>query len=323
MFRSPLPLAIAALLTCSLLGACSQPTAPVQAPAQAPPVAPAAPSSTDIAKDIQNQGVHRFRIGTLEAFALRDGTIDVQNDGQTFGIGEPVAEVSALLAAAGQPTDVLHLDIQPLLVRSGAQVLLFDTGAGDASFAKGGHVVDALRDAGVAPGDVTDIFISHKHADHVGGLLDKTGALQFPNATVHLTSNEWKALQADASVSALATAVAPKLKAFEPGAELVPGVVRAVADAGHTSGHSAYEIASGADRLLYLGDTAHHFVVSVQKPEWTVAFDEDAPAAERQRRALLQRAADEKLRVYAVHFPFPGLGHVQAKGEAFAWVPED
>jgi hypothetical protein len=66
----------------------------------------------------------------------------------------------------------------------------------------------------------------------------------------------------------------------------------------------------------------HHFVVSVQRPEWTVAYDENAALAQTRRRALLQRAADDNMRVYAVHFPFPGLGRIKAQDGNFAWVPE-
>ena len=39
-------------------------------------------------------------------------------------------------------------------------------------------------------------------------------------------------------------------------------------------------------------------------------------------RAMLQKAADEDLRVYAVHFPFPGLGRVRKQGADFVWIPE-
>ncbi|NUO76015.1 MAG: MBL fold metallo-hydrolase [Lysobacter sp.] len=266
--------------------------------------------------------MHRFKIGALDAVALKDGDIDVVNDEKTFAIGQSAQDVDALLSAAGQPTDVLHLSMQPLLVRSGAKVLLFDTGAADASFARGGRLPASLREAGVEPSQVTDIFISHQHQDHVGGLLTREGKLAFPNATVHLSAPEWDSLKGDQGAAALVAAITPKVAAFKPGAQLIPGVVTAVAVDGHTPGHSAYEIASGDQRLLYIGDTAHHFVISVQRPEWTVQYDGDAPLAQTSRRALLQRAADGKLRVYAVHFPFPGLGHVQAKGEGFEWVPE-
>lgn len=319
MTRTVLPALLSAALASAMLVACNKPQPAADAGTPTPPPAmPVDPASAAPA----TADVHAFRIGALQAYALKDGDIDAANDGKTFAIGEPIAAVSALLAAAGQPTDVLHLSLQPLLVRSDDRVLLFDTGAADASFARAGKLPASLRAAGVEPAQVTDIFISHKHADHVGGLVAKDGTLAFPNATVHLSAPEWQALQGESDAAALVAAIAPKVAAFAPGAQLIPGVVKAVTDNGHTPGHSAYEIGTGADRLLYIGDTAHHFVVSVQRPEWTLAYDENAPLAQTRRRALLQRAADEKLRVYAVHFPFPGLGRIEAKGDAFAWVPE-
>ncbi len=267
-------------------------------------------------------GVARFKIGSLQAAALLDGTITIANDGKTFGLGHAPAEVAAVLKANGLRQDQLELGIQPLLVRSGARVLLFDTGAGDASFARGGGLQASLRAAGVSPAQVTDIFISHAHPDHVGGLLGSRDGLAFPNATIHLSAPEWTAMKSNKDQAALAAAIAPKVAAFAPGAAVLPGLVTAVPVNGHTPGHSAYEIASGADRLLYIGDSAHHSVISVQKPDWTVAFDGDAPTAEASRRALLQRAADQNLRLYAVHFPYPGLGRVKAQGDGFVWTPE-
>jgi glyoxylase-like metal-dependent hydrolase (beta-lactamase superfamily II) len=306
-----------ALLLAMLCGCSEPPPASSAAPAPAEP-APA----LETAPPAGDSDVYRFRIGTLDAATLKDGDIDAANDGKTFGVGRPTEQVAALLAAAGQPTDTLHLSIQPLLVRSGTRILLFDTGAADASFARAGRLPSSLRAAGVEPAQVTDVFLSHRHPDHAGGLLTRGGALAFPNATLHLSAPEWAALKRDPDAAALVAAITPKVAPFEPGAAIVPGVVTAVAVEGHTPGHSAYEIGTGDERLLYIGDTAHHFVVSVQRPEWTVQYDENAALAQTRRRALLQRAADENLRVYAVHFPFPGLGRIDTTGESFVWVPE-
>ena len=326
MLRTPPPTVLMALLLAgAMLPGCSRPQ-PDDADATAGATAAPAPVA---AGDVQAEAARensadafRFNIGALDAVALKDGDIDAANDGKTFAIGQPAEQVATLLAAAGAPTDVLHLSIQPLLVRAGERVLLFDTGAGDVEWARGGRLPASLHAAGVAPAQVTDIFISHRHQDHVGGLLAPDGALAFPNATVHLSAAEWAGMQADPEAAALVAAITPKVSAFAPGTEVVPGTVTAVVDDGHTPGHSAYLVTSGDDRLLYLGDTAHHFVVSVQRPEWTVAYDMDAPLAQTRRRELLQRAADANTRVYAVHFPFPGLGRFEKQGESFVWVPE-
>lgn len=314
MSHTSLSVLMTALLAGAMLSGCSepQPVAGTAAVADAP-VATQPASHPD---------AFGFRIGTLDAVALKDGDIDIANDGKTFGVGEPTDQVAALLAAVGQPADVLHLSIQPLLVRSDARILLFDTGAADASFARAGRLPASLQAAGVEPAQVTDIFISHAHPDHVGGLLTGEGALAFPNAAIHLSAPEWEAMKSQAGAADLVAAIAPKVASFQPGAEIVPGVVTAVAVEGHTPGHTAYEIASGDERLLYIGDSAHHYVISVQRPEWTVQFDGNAPLSQASRRALLQRAADGNLRVYAVHFPFPGLGQVNARDGSFVWVPE-
>src|SRR3546814_6150743 len=62
----------------------------------------------------------------LPISALKDGDLEAPNDGTTFALGQSAGDVAALLAAAGEPTDVLHLSIQPLLVRGDGRVLLFD-----------------------------------------------------------------------------------------------------------------------------------------------------------------------------------------------------
>ncbi|HZX76073.1 MBL fold metallo-hydrolase [Lysobacter sp.] len=323
MNRKPLHVLVAALVAGAMLSACSEQPSSADDSATATPAtttASAAPAAA--APEPQAADVFRFRVGSLDAVALKDGDIDVANDGKVFGVGRPAADVAALVSAAGEPADVLHLSIQPMLVRAGDRVLLFDTGAGDVKWARAGRLQDVLRSAGVEAAQVTDIFISHRHPDHVGGLLTREGTLAFPNASIHLSAPEWDALKGDADAASLARAITPKVATFQPGAEVVPGVVTAVAVNGHTPGHSAYEIASGDDRLLYIGDSAHHHVISVQRPEWTIQYDENAPEAEASRRALLQRAADGNLRVYAVHFPFPGIGHVKAQGDSFVWVPE-
>lgn len=286
---------------------------------------PSKPAETTAPKaaEVASADVFRFHVGSLEAFALKDGDIQIPNDGKTVGVGQTKEAVGAVLASAGRSTETIDFSIQPLAVRDGGRVLLFDTGAGDATFAKAGRLVASLRAASITPDAVTDIFLSHGHPDHIGGFLTAEGASAFSKARIHISAPEWDAMRADTKQAKLVAAIAPQVDAFAPNATILPSVT-AVAVRGHTPGHSAYKISSGSEALLLVGDTLHHSVVSVQKPEWTIAFDlgGDATAAQTSRRELLERASKENLRLYAEHFPFPGIGRVQKQGDTFVWAPE-
>lgn len=325
----PIPMSLLALIIATSLAACSQPGDAPRAPAD---TVAATPASTPPAPAPASADVKPFAVGSLSAFALRDGALEFPNDNKVFGIGHTPEEVAAELSAAGVPTDKIQLSIQPLLVRSENRVLLFDTGAGTNFGPGAGKLSASLSAAGVDAGSVTDIFISHAHGDHIGGLVDAQGALVFPNAKVHLSAPEWKhlsGLEADAAKqvgienhAALVAALTPKVDAFAPDAELIPGVVAAKEIKGHTPGHSGYLIGSGADTLLYIGDTAHSHAISVRKPEWPNSFDGDQPTAAASRKAVIESSAAGGQRIYAVHFPFPGVGRIEKRGDTYAWVAE-
>lgn len=319
-------LALSVIVAASLAACSKKEEAPAPAVAETPaPVTEAAPVT-------HPANSHAFTIGQLQAFALRDGGMEVPNDNKVLGVGRTPEEVAAVLAANGQPTDKLTLSIQPLLVKTTDKVLLFDTGA-STSFGPGSGMLPAsLAEAAVDPGSVTDVFISHLHGDHIGGVVTADGKLFFPNATVHLSKAEWKFLQEVpmdtakqmglGNRDAIVAAIKPKIAAFDAGAEIIPGVVKAVDIKGHTPGHSGYKISSGADSILYIGDTMHNFIISVQKPDWTIAFDGDAPTAQKSRADLIAESAASGQRIYAVHFPFPGIGKFEKKDDHYVWVAE-
>jgi len=317
-----------AIAAASMLAACSKKEeAP---PAAAATTAPAAAPEPAPAPKIEN--TKALMIGDLEATAVRDGSLEFPNDNKVFGVGHTPDEVAALLGAAGQPTDKLQLSLQPLLVQTVDRVMLFDTGAGSNFGPNSGQLLANLTAAGIDPKSVTDIFISHVHGDHVGGLVDANGALNYPNAKIHIAKAEWKFLEGlgadkakDIAVSnydALVAGMKPKVDAFAPGAELVKGTVRAVDIKGHTPGHSGYLITQGPDSLLYVGDSMHHYVVSVQKADWPMNFDSDQALGAKSRAALIADSAAKGQRIYAVHFPFPGVGKFEKQGEGYVWVAE-
>lgn len=310
--------ALLVLAAATALAACSKKE-------EAPPIKASIPEpapEAETAPAPRSENVYAFRIGELDAMALLDGNLELPNDNKVFGVGLKPEDVAAVLGANGVPTDTLKLSVHPLLVKAGDRVLLFDTGAGGNFGPGSGHLQAALAEAKVDTQSVTDIFISHSHGDHVGGLATADGKLAFPNATIHMTGAEWSYMSGLDQYKPVVPVIKPKVQAFEPGAELVPGVVKAVEIKGHTPGHSGYRITSGSASLLYVGDSMHHYIVSVQKPEWTIAFDGDSPVATASRVALIRELAGSGERVFAVHFPFPGVGKMEQRGDGAVWVPE-
>ncbi len=273
-----------------------------------------------------------FKIGSYSAVSLKDGALEEAVDGKSFVVGQPNAAVSSVLTAGGAAGDHFEFSIQALLVHAGDRVLLFDTGAGGLFGDIAGKLPQSMAAAGEKPGSVTDIYISHAHGDHIGGLVTSSGALTFPNATIHISAPEWKwlsGLSEDEAknfglqhVSAFVNAMKPKVVPFEPGAELLPGIVKAVELKGHTPGHTGYRIGSGADSILVFGDAMHSYVVSVRKPSWQVAFDGDRAQGAATRVALVKDSATSGQRLFSEHFPFPGIGKIVTGKDGATWQPE-
>ena len=262
----------------------------------------------------QQPDAKAFKLGKLDIVALHDAQFVKPNDGKTFGIDHSPAEVGDVLKAAGAPTDNITLSVDALLVKSKNNIVLIDTGVG-------GALQESLAKAGVKPGDVNEILITHSHPDHIGGLV-KDGKLAFPNATIRMSDVEWNFAKSNKDVAAIVKVIADRVKPFKAGAQVAPGII-SVSLKGHTPGHVGYQIKSGKDRLFDIGDTAHSSIISLAKPDWAVAFDGDKPEAEQNRAETLAKLAKDQELIFAPHFPFPGIGHIEKDGDHFKWAPSD
>ncbi|MGY5810991.1 MBL fold metallo-hydrolase [Rhizobium sp. LEGMi198b] len=262
----------------------------------------------------QQPDAKAFKLGKLNIVALHDAQFVQPNDGKIFGLDHNPTEVADLLKAAGAPTDTVTLSVDALLVKSDKHLILIDTGVGGAlqgSLAKAGYHADA----------VDEILITHSHPDHVGGLV-QDGKLAFSKATIRMSEAEWSYAKANEKLADVVKVIADHVKTFKPGGEVLPGIA-SVAMSGHTPGHVGYQITSKKERLFDIGDTVHSSIISLAKPTWAISFDGDKPEAEQNRVKTLNTLAKSHERIFAPHFPFPGVGYITAEGDHFKWTADD
>jgi glyoxylase-like metal-dependent hydrolase (beta-lactamase superfamily II) len=278
---------------------------------------------------------YRFKLGTFEITVVSDGPLELPPATQVL-TEAPKADVDRLLTAARLPTDRWLGPQNCLVVNTGRQLVLIDTGMGDRSKALGpnnGHLIRNLALAGIDPASIDVVCITHAHIDHCWALVDARDRLNFPNARVAIAQADFDFWTQESLLNNPATRdfvlytrtnllpVRDRILWVRDGAEVVPGIT-AVATAGHTVGHHSYLIESEGRKLLNVGDVVHHPILLLRHPEWKVmAWDSDPTAGAATRARLLAQLAADGTQSIFYHFPFPGLGTVARAGEAFAWLP--
>ena len=277
-------------------------------------------------------GYYRMMLGDFEVTALSDGTVKLPVRDLLTNI-KPAAVDAAL--AKSYLTNPLETSVNAYLVNTGEKLVLIDTGAAGLFGPTLGNLITNLKAAGYQPEQVDEIYITHMHADHVGGLMagDK---MVFPNAVVRAEKHDadfWlnqanmdKAADADKSFFKGAMASvnpyvkAGKFKSFEGNTDLVTGI-KASVTRGHTPGHSLYVVESKGQKLVLWGDLMHVASVQFDNPSVTIKFDSDSKNAAVQRKKAYAEAAKQGYLVASAHISFPGIGRLRAAGKGYTWLP--
>ncbi|MEL6337255.1 MAG: MBL fold metallo-hydrolase [Pseudomonadota bacterium] len=276
-------------------------------------------------------GLWRFSLGAFEVTSILDGAVQIDGPHPIFGQNVTQDDVAALAAQNFLPATRMEVPYTVTLVNTGSALILFDTGNGEARRPNAGKVVERLGILGIAPGDITHLVITHFHGDHINGLTE-AGEVTYPNAEVILGATEfdfWSnedllfddAFQSRAQlVQDKVVPLAEQARMLAPGDAVVSGI-EAVNAFGHTPGHMVYHVESEGQRLLITADTANHYVMSLQRPDWHVVFDMDKEAAAATRKSVFGMVAADRIPFIGYHMPAPALGYVEPLGEGFRYVP--
>ena len=275
---------------------------------------------------------HRFKLGDFEVLVIKDGARASGAPNEIFGTDQTPETVGELLEQNFLPKDNFVNSFAPVLINTGSDRILFDTGFGEAGRGAGnGRLVQGLASAGYMPDDISVVVLTHLHGDHIGGLMEK-GAPTFKNARYVVGQKEYDFWASEERLGSPAEGghkgvvanvkpLAEKTNFIKGGDEVVSGI-QAVEAFGHSPGHMNFEIQSGNRQLLLTADTANHYVLSLQRPDWEVRFDMDKAAAAATRKSVFDRLASDKIAFLGYHMPFPAVGYVEKQGEGYRYVPK-
>jgi glyoxylase-like metal-dependent hydrolase (beta-lactamase superfamily II) len=280
----------------------------------------------------QAPGYYRLMLGDIEVTALSDGTFPMDADKMLTNITPQQLNSALALDSLKEPVET---SVNAFLINTGSKLVLIDSGSGILFVPTVGKLLANLKASGYQPAQVDEIYITHMHGDHVGGLV-VDGKAAFPNAVVRASQQEadyWlskthmdsapkeqKGGYLGAMNSLKPYVDAGKFKPFNGDVALVPGI-RAVATPGHTAGHTVYVVESKGERLVLWGDLMHVAAAQFPDPAVTIVFDTDSTQAVAQRKKVFADAAAHGDWVAGAHLPFPGIGHLRAAGTSYRYVP--
>jgi glyoxylase-like metal-dependent hydrolase (beta-lactamase superfamily II) len=276
-------------------------------------------------------GPHTIKQGAYDLTIVSDGALMLP---LSIVTPDAPAEMIKTLLGAQVQDDKAEFQVNIVLLRSGSEVVLIDTGTGTGPGGQptSGKLAESLKAAGADPASVTKVIFTHAHPDHLWGSTAE-GAIAFPKASFHMAQAEhdfWAAPDLSSKMpkemegmvkgtQGQLTALKEKMVMFKPGEEVVAGLM-AIDTAGHTPGHVSFEM-TGGDGLIIVGDAITSAAVFFAHPDWKFGFDADGATAVTNRKKLLDMASTAKKLMVGYHWPYPGIGRAEAKDGAFVYVP--
>ncbi|NDC43278.1 MAG: MBL fold metallo-hydrolase, partial [Chitinophagia bacterium] len=217
-------------------------------------------------------------------YPLSEGVYTIGHDKEFVPFDEEVHELNS------RPVGSLLVEVQPFLVVTDNDIILFDTGLGFRSAMGTLRIHDNLAALGYAPGDVTKVLLSHLHKDHAGCVcyVNEHGAVQttFPNATYYVYRQEAEFALQKGLPSYYPADIEPLLSSGQ--VQWLDGETGSIGDyitfrhsGGHCPYHIVYLVDDGTDKIFFGGDEAPQ--LKQMKIKYVAKYDYDGQKAMRLR----------------------------------------
>lgn len=185
-----------------------------------------------------------------------------------------------------RPTGSLLVEVQPFALVSTEDVLVLDTGLG---FEIDGElqIHRNLRAAGIDPGKVMKVLMSHLHKDHAGGMsrvvdgrIDSREP-SFPNATYYIQRKELEYAYEKGPSSYIIEELewlkySPKV-VFLDGDGVLDSYIKYEVTGAHCPYHQVFWIVDGGEKVFFGGDVAPQ--LQQMKSRFVAKYDYDGKKA--------------------------------------------
>ena len=263
----------------------------------------------------------KMQVGDIEVFVLNDGNTTFETD--TF-TATSTTEIKSLLDKVGQSS--IKTSFNAFLIKSGDEVTLVDSGAGELFGSIAGNLNTALNDIGIAKSDITKLVATHMHPDHIGGMIDSNGNRYFDNAELVLSIKEhtfWSNSKnfinhPEQQVHALKVlnAYSDQLILCKSDADLGRGL-SSIDLPGHTAGHIGVKVSSSSSQFIIAGDIVHAQHLQFINPNIGVTFDQDYDMAKKSRLKMFNMLSTEEIPFSGGHLLSPGVATISRDGSEY------
>ena len=270
--------------------------------------------------------LQELKIGSTRIVALKDGELSIPKE-ILLNLDEDISN-----RITEENNQLTLNNVNAYLIFKDDKILLVDAGCRDLFGPTCGFVHNEIKKANVKAEEITDIFFTHLHPDHVAGAIDKDGKSMFPNAIVKVIEDEFNFWNRDdfddveingknfADLNkAVMKAYDNKIETIKSNQEIISGIYP-VPLPGHTPGHSGFRVDDENKSFVQMGDVLHAPNLQLSNPNISVLFDVDLENGMKSRKQVFDMVCNDKIICSGGHMLEPKFGYLERFQNGYKFV---